>query len=207
MDYVRFGIVGLGNMGSFHVETFPGITGAKLAAICDASPRNLETIGKKTSATPFEKYQDMLGSGLIDAVLIATPHFLHPEIAIAAFGQGIHVLCEKPLAVTVKQGRAVAEAANKRPELKFGMMFQMRTAPLYRKLRELIAEGELGEISRITWIVTDWFRTWAYYASGGWRATWAGEGGDPPESQAGADVFEFAADGRIARVTDVLTTA
>ncbi|HXE54752.1 MAG TPA: Gfo/Idh/MocA family oxidoreductase, partial [Tepidisphaeraceae bacterium] len=78
---------------------------------------------------------------------------------------------------TVKQGRAVAEAANKRPELKFGMMFQMRTAPLYRKLRELIAEGELGEISRITWIVTDWFRTWAYYASGGWRATWAGEGG------------------------------
>ena len=177
MDKVRFGIVGLGNMGSYHVETFPSVKGATLEAICDASPKNLEAAGQKTSARRFERYQDMLASGSIDAVLIATPHFLHPEIALAAFERGIHVLCEKPLAVTVRQGRQVVEAAARHPELKFAMMFQMRTASLYRKLRELIVDGELGEISRITWIVTDWFRTWAYYASGGWRATWAGEGG------------------------------
>ena len=177
MDNVRFGIVGLGNMGSFHVDTFAHVRGGTLSAICDASAPHLEAAGKKTPARRFEKYQDMLASGEIDAVLVATPHFLHPEIALAAFDRDIHVLCEKPLAVTVKQGRQVIDAASKHPELKFGMMFQMRTSAIYRKLRELIAQGELGPISRLTWIATDWFRTWTYYASGGWRATWSGEGG------------------------------
>jgi predicted dehydrogenase len=69
------------------------------------------------------------------------------------------------------------DAAVKHPTLKFAMNFQMRANPLLRKLRELITGGDLGEISRITWIVTNWFRTNAYYASGGWRATWSGEGG------------------------------
>jgi predicted dehydrogenase len=177
MDNVRFGVVGLGNMGLYHVETFASLKGGKLEAICDAMPANLERAGQKTPAKRFLQYQEMLGSGLIDAVLIATPHFLHPEIALAAFERDIHVLCEKPLAVTVGQGRGVIDAAGRKPRLKFGLMFQMRTTALYRKIRELIAEGELGEISRITWIVTDWFRTWTYFASGGWRATWAGEGG------------------------------
>lgn len=177
MDNVRFGIVGLGNMGSFHVDAFPSVKNATLAAICDASQKNLDAAGKKTSAKRFGSYQEMLAAGGIDAVLIATPHLLHPEIALAAFEKNVHALCEKPLAVTVRQGRAVVDAAAKHPNLKFGMMLQQRTMALYRKLRELIMEGELGEISRITWIVTDWFRTWTYYASGGWRATWSGEGG------------------------------
>jgi predicted dehydrogenase len=178
MDNVRFGVIGLGNMGSFHVESFPSIKGATLAAICDASQKNLEEAAKKApGAKRFGSYPEMLAINAIDAILIATPHVLHPDVAIAALDKGIHVLCEKPLAVTVKQGRAVVDAAARHPELKFGMMLQQRTMPLYRKLRELIVDGELGEISRITWIVTDWFRTWAYYASGGWRATWAGEGG------------------------------
>ncbi|HEY8746765.1 MAG TPA: Gfo/Idh/MocA family oxidoreductase [Tepidisphaeraceae bacterium] len=177
MDNVRFGVVGLGNMGLFHVETFASLKGGTLGAICDAAPANLARAGQKTPAKQFSDYREMLDSGLIDAVLIATPHFLHPEIALAAFDRGIHVLCEKPLAVTVGQGRSVMEASARKPELKFGLMFQMRTTSLYKKIRELIADGELGEISRITWIVTDWFRTWTYFASGGWRATWAGEGG------------------------------
>ena len=177
MDTVRFGVVGLGNMGSFHVEALQSIKNAKVTAICDANPQNLERVGQKTDAKRFEKHDEMLASGLIDAVLIATPHFLHPPIALAAFEKGIHVLCEKPLAVTIKQGRQVLDASAKHPNLKFAMMLQQRTMSLYRKVRELILDGELGEISRISWIVTDWFRTWAYYGSGGWRATWAGEGG------------------------------
>jgi predicted dehydrogenase len=177
MDNVRFGIVGLGNMGSFHVDSFSSLKNATLAAICDASQKNLDSAGKKTSARRFGSYQEMLAAGGIDAVLIATPHVLHPEIALAAFEKNVHVLCEKPLAVTVRQGRSVVDAAARHPNLKFGMMLQQRTMSIYRKLRELIVDGELGEISRITWIVTDWFRTWTYYASGGWRATWSGEGG------------------------------
>ena len=177
MDNVRFGIVGLGNMGSFHVDSFATLKNATLTAICDASQKNLDAAAKKTHAKQFATYQEMLAAGVIDAVLIATPHVLHPEIALAAFEKNVHVLCEKPLAVTVRQGRSVVDAAAKHANLKFGMMLQQRTMALYRKLRELIVEGELGEISRITWIVTDWFRTWTYYASGGWRATWSGEGG------------------------------
>jgi predicted dehydrogenase len=178
MDNVRFGVVGLGNMGAFHADSFASLKDTTLTAICDASEKNLENVGKKVpGARRFGSYPEMLAAKVIDAILIATPHFLHPDVAIAAFDKGVHVLCEKPLAVTVGQGRAMLDAAAKRPELKFGMMLQQRTFGIYRKLRELIVDGELGEISRITWIVTDWFRTWAYYASGGWRATWKGEGG------------------------------
>jgi predicted dehydrogenase len=178
MDNVRFGVVGLGNMGSFHVDSFASLKNATLTAICDASEKNLENAGKKApNARRFGTYQEMLAADVIDAVLIATPHFLHPDVAIAAFEKGVHVLSEKPVAVTVGQGRAMLDASAKHPELKFGMMLQQRTFGIYRKLRELIVDGELGEISRITWLVTDWFRTWAYYGSGGWRATWKGEGG------------------------------
>jgi predicted dehydrogenase len=98
-------------------------------------------------------------------------------MTIAAFERNVHVLCEKPAAVTVKEARRMADAGAKHPHLKFGLNFQMRTNPVFKKLREMIAAGDLGEITRITWIVTTWFRTNAYYASGGWRATWAGEGG------------------------------
>src|SRR6266436_2200633 len=119
MDNVRFGVVGLGNMGLYHVETFVTLKGGTLETICDAMPANLERAGQKTSAKRFSQYQEMLNSRLIDAVLIATPHFLHPEIAIAAFEKNIHVLCEKPLAVTVKQGRTVIDAAARKPDLKF----------------------------------------------------------------------------------------
>jgi predicted dehydrogenase len=177
MDTVRFGIIGLGNMGSFHAETVPLVKNARLTAVSDANPQRLEAVALKTGAKGFTNYEELLDSGLVDAVLIATPHYFHPPIALAAFDRGQHVLCEKPLAVSVKAAREVVAAAARKPQLKFGMMLQLRTFALYRKLREVIADGELGEITRVTWIVTDWFRTWAYYASGGWRATWTGEGG------------------------------
>lgn len=174
MDKVRFGIVGLGNMGAHHAGYLNSIDGAALTAVCDADPTRT---AKYTGLAQFKTYVEMLASGSIDAVLIATPHFQHGEIARAAFAKNIHVLCEKPVAVTVKDARQTNEALAKSPNLKYGLMFQMRASPLYRKVRELILDQELGEITRITWLITDWFRTWSYYASGGWRATWAGEGG------------------------------
>jgi predicted dehydrogenase len=184
MDTLRFGVVGLGGMGSFHLGYLDKVEGARLGAVCDVDNERVERTAKKFESLPngsrvgrFNQYQDLVRSGDCDAVLIATPHFQHPEIAIAAFERGLHVLCEKPVAVSIKEARRLNDAHARHPQLKFSLMYQMRTVPLYRKLRELIVEGELGEISRITWLITDWFRTWTYYASGGWRATWAGEGG------------------------------
>jgi predicted dehydrogenase len=193
---VRIGVIGLGSMGNFHVGYLHEIEGAQLTAVCDADAER----AKKTAASlvdirakadarlasrvanpqavgKFTTYQALLDSKLVDAIIIATPHFQHPEIAIAAFERGVHVLSEKPLAVHVKDARKVIETHKQHPNLKFALMLQMRTVPIYKKIRALIEEGELGEVTRITWLVTDWFRTWSYYASGGWRATWAGEGG------------------------------
>ena len=196
MTNVRVGVIGLGSMGAFHVGYLHEIDGATLTAVCDpdagrvdkvadglagvreqADPRLAPRVADPRAVGRFGTYQALLDSKQVDAVVIATPHFQHPEIAEAAFGRGLHVLSEKPLAVHVKDARRAIAAHAKRPDLRFGLVLQMRTVPLYKKIKALIAEGELGEVTRLSWIVTDWFRTWSYYASGGWRATWAGEGG------------------------------
>ena len=179
MDSVRIGVIGLGNMGAHHVNYLHAgsVPSARLTAICDIDTAKLDAMAAKTSAAKFTNHHDLLASGEVDAIIIATPHYDHPPIAMDAFAKGVHVLCEKPVAVSVNSARKLNEAAARHPDLKFGIMFNQRSLPIYQKLRELIAEGELGEITRVSWIVTDWFRTWTYYASGGWRATWAGEGG------------------------------
>jgi predicted dehydrogenase len=180
MDTVRFGVIGLGNMGSHHVNYLgkEAVDGAKLGAVCDINPNKLETVGAQFDVPRFANHREMLNSGSVDAIIIATPHYDHPPIALDAFEKNVHVISEKPAAVSVNAARKLNEMYSKKyAHLKYGVMFNQRSNGMYQKLREVIADGELGEITRITWLITDWFRTWTYYASGGWRATWAGEGG------------------------------
>jgi predicted dehydrogenase len=177
VDQVRLGIIGLGNMGNGHLALSREIATAKLSAVCDIDPKRLEERGKPTGVPCFATADELIASKTCDAVVIATPHYDHVPIGIAALRAGLHVLVEKPIAVSVKAARELIAESLRHPHLKFGIMYNQRSNPLYQKLRALIAAGELGEIFRITWIITDWFRTHAYYASGGWRATWAGEGG------------------------------
>ncbi len=185
MDKVRYGIIGYGNMGSSHSKYLAAgeIENAVITAICDNNPKKLEVAKKYFEENPpvceieyFEDYKAMFASGKIDAVLIATPHYLHPPIAIEAFEAGLHVLSEKPIGVYTKQVLEMYEAAGKSDRV-FGIMYNQRTNPLYQKVREMIRGGELGELKRCVWIITNWYRTQAYYNSGGWRATWSGEGG------------------------------
>jgi predicted dehydrogenase len=182
MDPVRFGIIGFGNMGSHHASSMTAglIPGASLAAICDINPEQLEKArGLYPAAGMFTTHRELLASNTCDAIIIATPHYDHPPIALDAFAAGVHVLSEKPAAVSVNAARKLnAEyEAKYKEKVKFGIMFQQRAYQIWKKLRDVLASGEVGEIRRFTWVVTDWFRTWTYYASGGWRATWAGEGG------------------------------
>lgn len=179
MDKVRFGIIGLGNMGTGYLKMFADgkINDGYVSAICDINPAKLEAAaGLMPGAARFESYESMLDSGLVDAIMIETPHYIHPDIAIAALGRGIHTLCDKPAGVYTKQVREMNEAAA-RSNAKFGMMFNQRTKDVYKNMRKLIAEGAIGDLQRVSWIITDWFRTKYYYDSGSWRATWAGEGG------------------------------
>ncbi|GGF69005.1 oxidoreductase [Paenibacillus albidus] len=176
---VRFGIIGIGNMGRAHaLSLLEEIQGAELAAVCDLRPESLEWAGEHLPdhVLKFSHTGDLFTSGAIDAVLISTPHYDHPTLAVEAFKHGLHVLVEKPAGVYTKAVQEMNDAAAESDRI-FGIMYNQRTNPLYQKLRDLIGSGELGEIRRTNWIITNWYRSQSYYDSGGWRATWAGEGG------------------------------
>jgi len=175
MKEVRLGIVGLGNMGSAHADNvLAGKVGRlRLTAIADENP---EKVARYAGVKTFDTAGAMIASGEIDAILIATPHYSHTTIGIDALNAGLHVLVEKPISVHKADCEKLI-AAHKSDSQVFAAMFNQRTDPYYIKLRELIQTGELGEIRRASWTITNWFRTYLYYASGGWRATWGGEGG------------------------------
>ncbi|MBQ8441068.1 MAG: Gfo/Idh/MocA family oxidoreductase [Clostridia bacterium] len=183
MEKVRYGIIGVGNMGSSHAKKFlkGDVTNGVLTAICDKKPAKMEAVlglefeGASSLAT-FTDYKEMFASGLVDAVIVAVPHYFHPPITIEALNAGLHVICEKPAGVYTKQVKEMNAVAEKSDKL-FTMMFNQRTNCLYRKMHEMVHGGELGEIKRINWIITDWYRSQSYYDSGDWRATWRGEGG------------------------------
>lgn len=180
MEKVRIGVIGIGNMGSVHASYLKAgeIPNAELTAVCDTNPQRLkwakENLGEDIHL--FDNADAFFASGKMDAVMIVTPHYHHPPMAIQALEQGYHTLIEKPAGVYTKQVREMNEAAEKSGKV-FGIMYNQRTNPIYQKVRDLVQSGELGEIKRTIWIITNWYRPQSYYDSGGWRATWAGEGG------------------------------
>ena len=173
---VRLGIIGMGNMGKFHADYLLAgkVPRAELTAVCSTSPAKLEHY---KSVKIFDDGEKLIRSGAVDAVVIATPHFQHTSLGIAAFEAGVHVMVEKPISAHKADAERLIAVRRQHPKLVFGAMFQFRTEPRYTKIQKLIQDGELGDVVRINWIITDWYRTEAYYASGGWRATWKGEGG------------------------------
>ncbi len=178
---VRFSIVGIGNMGRTHIQHLVGMEDAELVAVCDVVESRARAGGEAGSCDWFTDVSRMFEKAKPDAVLVSTPHYDHVPIAIEALEQGIHVLVEKPLSVEGTEARraiAAYETARRTfPSLQFGAMFNQRTYGHWKKIKDLVDSGELGKLVRATWIITDWFRTQHYYDTGGWRATWAGEGG------------------------------
>jgi len=175
MDKVRIGIIGLGNIGKYHADYLANkkVSRCELVAVCDP-------VAPLEQYKPLKLYTDgeaLIKSGDVDAVIIATPHFQHTTLGIAALDAGVHAMVEKPISSHKADAERLIAAAQKNPKVIFAGMFQLRTEPRYLKVQKLIRSGDLGEIVRISWINTDWYRTEAYYASGGWRATWKGEGG------------------------------
>lgn len=178
---VKVGIIGIGNMGSSHAKTI--IEGKcpdlELVAVAENNSKRIDWGKENINAdiTYFDSAIDMLDSGLIDACIVAVPHYQHTEYAIECLKRGIHVMVEKPAGVYTKQVKEMNAEAEKHHEVVFAMMFNQRTNCVYRKMRELIHSGKYGQIRRVNWIITNWYRPQAYYDSGDWRATWSGEGG------------------------------
>jgi len=175
MQNVRLGIVGLGNMGKAHLHNIRAgkVPGLRVTALCESVgtlPELLE------GEHPFTDVSQMIHSGRIDAILICTPHFSHTTIGIEALQNGLHVLLEKPISVHKADCERLIAAHTDKSKV-FAAMFNMRTNATFKKVKDLIDSGELGEVRRVHWEVTNWFRTNYYYATGGWRGTWKGEGG------------------------------
>jgi len=208
MKKVRFAIIGLGVIGGRHTQTFAKARSRdfSLTAAAEVDPKTAERARRTMRVPVFPSVEELFASGLCDAVILATPHCWHPYLGILAARAGLHVLSEKPLAVTVGPARAMIAECRKH-KVALGAMLQDRTLPLYVKMKQMIDAGRLGKVHRISQVCTKWYRTQAYYDSGAWRGTWDGEGGGILINQAchALDIFQWLA-GLPDRVLCSLTT-
>ncbi|MCH4058021.1 MAG: Gfo/Idh/MocA family oxidoreductase [Lactobacillaceae bacterium] len=181
MKELKIAIIGVGNIGNLHAGYLSAgkIKGARLVALCDTDINKLKLAKEKYGEEYryFDNDDAVLNDRMIDAVIIATPHFAHPKIAAAAIKVGKHVLSEKPAGVYTKAVREAIDVSKEHPELTYALMYNQRMNPVYQKAKQLVKDGEIGELRRTNWIITNWYRSQSYYDSGDWRATWAGEGG------------------------------
>ena len=196
MEKVRFGIVGCGNMGSGHAKNFKNgkIENGVLAAVCDINPKKFDYFKENfgDDIKYFTDAEEMFKSGAVDCVMICTPHYIHPDLAILAMDNNLHCIVEKPAGVYTLQVKEMLKRDETNDKV-LGIMFNQRMNPAFIKMRKMIAEGAIGNIKRTNWIITDWYRTQQYYDSGDWRATWKGEGGGVLYNQAPhqLDLFQW----------------
>jgi predicted dehydrogenase len=175
-EKLRLALIGVGNIGNLHLGNIKQLDKVELAAVCDIRPERAQAASETYGCPAYTDSGALLDDHVCDAVLIATPHYAHTTIGIAALEAGYHVLVEKPISVHKADCERLI-AAHKDKSLVFAAMFNQRPDPHYQKIKQMVDDGELGRFLRISWIITDWFRTETYYTSGDWRATWAGEGG------------------------------
>ncbi len=179
---VKVGLIGLGNIGGrTHVKNLKTLEAVEVVGVCDIKKDKADKAAAELNTKAYYNHTELFEKSGLEAVIIAVPHYDHTPISVEAFSRGLHVLCEKPVAVHVNDAKKTMEeyekAKAKNPNIVFGMMFQERTLPFHKKIKDIIDGGELGQLIRVTWINTAWFRSQAYYDSSDWRATWAGEGG------------------------------
>lgn len=176
MEQVKLAVIGLGYIGQYHLERIAMLENIDIVAVCARDEQHCRDMAIKFDCKWFTDYRQLLESKLATAVLIATPHYSHTSIGIDALNAGCHVLVEKPISVHKADCEKLI-AAHTNPKQVFAAMFNQRTLGVFREIKSMIDGGELGELMRVNWIITDWFRTDVYYSSGSWRATWKGEGG------------------------------
>ena len=184
---VRLGIIGLGAQGSMYAKFIKTgmVPNMEIGAICDQDPEKAQFVQTEYPGVPFfTDYLQLLESGEVDAVVTCVPHYLHPEIGINALQRGIHALVEKPAGVYTKQVKELNAYAASKPDLTFAIMFNQRNNPLYTKIKEIVDNGDIGDIRHTSWIITTWWRPQGYYDQSAWRATWGGEGGGVLVNQA-----------------------
>ena len=202
---VRFGILGVGQQGTSYTKLFKDgkIRNGELVAVADISAdaraKWSEAFGDMCPV--YETLEEMLDKAALDCVMVEIPHYSHPDAAITAMRRGVAVIVDKPAGVYTEQVEEMY-AVQKETGVPLGMMFNQRTNPAYKKIRRMVAEGVLGKIKRVSWIITNWYRNQCYYDSGAWRGTWEGEGGGVLYNQSPhqLDMFQWVVDMQPLRV-------
>lgn len=177
---LNFAVIGVGRMGSRHARNLAHgrLRGVRLVAVCDIDPAALDRAKKYAPrARRYSDVDEMIGAEKLDGAIIATPHYAHAQIAIKLVEAGVNTLVEKPAAPTVSMAKEMTEAAAKHPSVKVGVSYNQRSNRMYIKAKRELESGRLGEIQRVNFIITNWYRSQAYYDQGGWRASYNGEGG------------------------------
>ena len=178
---LRLGIAGIGVIAGDYIGLIAGgrVQGLELTALCSRNEEHIQAVSERygLQVAAFTDYGEMLSSGAVDAVLICTPHGQHPSMARQALEAGLHVLVEKPVGIFADEVEELLDVLHSRSGLICGVLYNRRASQAYRYVHDLVQGGALGELVRATWIITDLYRTDAYYASGSWRGTWQGEGG------------------------------
>ncbi|MBO5312893.1 MAG: Gfo/Idh/MocA family oxidoreductase [Clostridia bacterium] len=185
MKNIRVGVIGVGNIGTAHASSIHAneIEGMELGALCDIDEIRRRVLSDEFGVPIMASYEELIDSGKVDAVIIATPHYFHPTISMYALKKGLHVLCEKPIGVYT-QGLQELVRAGEESGKSFCVMLNQRANKLYTLARDIVKSGKIGKILRSVWIITNWYRTQEYYDSGSWRGSWQGEGGGVLMNQA-----------------------
>ena len=187
---VRIGVIGLGNIAKQHIDNIVkgAVQHCELTAI---SSRNGSELATELSVHHFSDYRALCDSGLVDAVIIATPTMAHFAMAKYALESKLHVMLEKPMGLSSFEGEALLQYAD--DNTVFALMLNQRTDPTFSKMKEIVDSGVLGPIQRTHWTMTNWFRPEIYFQVSDWRATWKGEGGGMLVNQCihNLDVFQW----------------
>ena len=176
IEAVRLGLIGCGYVSKYHLDAAARL-GVRFVAVCDRKSDAADAVAAKTGARAFTDPIALMDTGLVDAVIVGTPHFAHTANALAALERGLHVFVEKPLTVTLGEAQRLVAAHAEKPGVAFAVDFNQRVWPLWRHVKQMLDDGTIGRVARWQWTITDWFRNQSYFDESTWRGTWSGEGG------------------------------
>ncbi len=176
-DKVGIGLIGTGFARTAQAPALRACEGARLAAVCSGSYENAQKAAQEFDIKHVcRDYRELLALEEIEAVIIATPPSLHHEMTLAALAAGKHVLCEKPMAMNADEARAMLEAAQQHPHQLAIIDHELRFNPTWRRLKELLDEGYIGDIHHVNFTLAAGFRHSSLRPWNWWSQLLAGGG-------------------------------
>jgi UDP-N-acetyl-2-amino-2-deoxyglucuronate dehydrogenase len=172
---IHIGILGGGNISRTHARAASEIEGVKITAVWGQNREKVKELAEAFGGSPYDDLEAFIKHQPMDIVLIGSPSGLHAEHGIQAARQGLHVLMEKPVAISTEQTDTLIAECEK-AGVKLGVFFQDRVAPDIVKLKELVDAGKLGK-PILTSAQVKWYRPPEYYKESRWRGIWALDGG------------------------------